>query len=587
MARTDNSAFTSVRQFLSAVSGYAVPYIRSADEFCAAFPPELIMDRIEDVEVRANILYATAGTRIEVARRTSKKSAGEQMKIALAEKLVAPEVVLELFSPDHRALYLDAPALWAFVVEKRFWAAQSGPSEAKAAKGMVALILEAALKVELVNPEEIVRAIGFLSFFEKESKHKMVDSFEAFTNAEPGKGFDFLLGRYTPLVMVETIALDLIWDRVVHPLIAVRSGLSLEAEPHVRSDELAESSSPQSTIAQVNASASSPSSSQGSSPLAQSASTGNSVKREATSPVTGSVTRSNIPAGTPVSSVPPASRISSGPQTGHESEYKDPKGDEASALGSADADDMIVGDDDIIESGVPSDSAKASNPTLPSASSPLIAQVPRPKSDKRLHPTGDANVEMVVELASLSDPDVRAALRDEPTLEYAGIPSTRSKTDKALSRGGGANRSDPPSSSRASMTPMSSKTAVYDLLRSADAGLKLTNVDPSTFGIRNLMLAALEEIDPSSYGGAEQRYGEANRLDLGNVLCSEIESRSTKVSARLRQILGEIGCATNPSPSQSPPSIRPPPLPSPKAAQSNPGSSEPRVTRVPQAEKKG
>ena len=61
MAITDNPAFTSVRQFLSAVCGHVVPHLRSAAEFCVAFPPELIMDRIEDVEVRANILYATAG----------------------------------------------------------------------------------------------------------------------------------------------------------------------------------------------------------------------------------------------------------------------------------------------------------------------------------------------------------------------------------------------------------------------------------------------------------------------------------------------------------------------------------------------
>ncbi len=75
---------------------------------------------------------------------------------------------------------------------------------------------------------------------------------------------------------------------------------------------------------------------------------------------------------------------------------------------------------------------------------------------------------------------------------------------------------------------MSSKTAVYDILRSADGGLKLPNIDPSTCGIRNLMMAALEEIDPSSYRGARQRFGEANRLDLGNILCSEIDKRSTQ-----------------------------------------------------------
>ncbi len=542
MARIDNSASTSVRQFLSAVCGHAVPRIRSADEFCAAFAPELIMDRIEDAELRANILYATAGTRIEVARRTSKKAAGEQMKIALAEKLVAPEVVLELLSPDYRAQYLDGPDLWAFVVEKRFWETREGPSDAKAAKAMVAVILETALKVELVSPEEIVRAIGFQTFFESESKQKLVDSFEAFANAESGTGFDVLLGRYAPTVMVEGILLDVIWDRVIHPLIAVRNGLVL----------------PLSTPTQVNVSASGPSSSQVSPPSAsQSVSAGTLLKREATNPVAGSSTRPSVPAVAHVSSVPAASRISSGPQTNQESDHKDPKGDEASDLEDADADDgMVVGEDDII--------------------APTTLQVPRPQSDKRLHPTGDANVEMVVEVVSSSDPDVRAALRDEPKVDHASIAS--------VTRASGANQSGPPPS-RASMTPMSSKTAVYDLLRSADGGLKLPNIELASCGIRNLMVAALEEIDPSSYRGAQQQLGEANRLDLGNILCSEIEKRSTKVSARLRQILAGIGCATRTGASSSP-SIRPPPLPSSKAPQSNPSSSEQRISQVPQVGKK-
>lgn|GEM_PF-4236533 len=671
MARTDNPALTSVRQFLSAVCGHAVPHIRSADEFCAAFPPELIMDRVEDIEVRANILYATAGTRIEVARRTSKRSAGEQLKIALAEKLVAPEVVIELLSPDHRAQYLDGPDLWAFVVEKRFWETFDGPSEAKVAKGMLALILESALNIELVSPEEIVRAIGFPTFFEKESNQRLVDSFEAFTNAEPGKGFDFLLGRYTPVVMVESIALDVIWNHVIHPLIAVRNGLALEEEQHIRADELAEASShqPLSTPAQVNASATAPSSSPASSPSAPpSASTENLLKREATSPVTGSITRPSIPVGPHASSIPAASRLSSGSQSsqGQESDYRDPKGDEASDLEDADAEDMVdadaedmvVEEDDLILASVTSDPAetndamqhwtddgavpqnsasvvssasdatgehdenaverddqppKDSEPSSPDISvqvaksfapqrtasstppavSPPILQVPRPRSDKRLHPTGDANVEMAVELASLSDPDVRAALRDEPTLDHVSIPSTRGRSstgafvpDSEPSRAGGAIRSAPPASSRISMTPMSSKTAVCDLLRSADGGLKLTNIDPSTCGIRNLMIAALEEIDPSSYSGAQQRYGAADRLDLGNILCSEVDKRSTRISARLRQILGEIGCATKTGSSPSNSSARPPPLPYSKAPQSNPGSSEQRVIRVPQVEKK-
>lgn len=558
MARTDNAVFTTVQQFLSAVCGYAVPNIRSADEFCVAFPPELVMERIEDAELRANILYATAGTRIEVARRTSKESAGEQMKIALAEKLVAPEVVLELLSPDYRVQYLDGPKLWAFVIEKRSWETYDGPVEAKAAKGLVALILETALKIGLVSPEEVVRSISFVSFFEKESKPKLVDSFEAFADAQPGKGFDVLLARYSPIVMVESIALDVIWDRVIHPLIAVRHGL---------------------TPGQANTGASAPSVAQGSSQR---------------------------------SSVSAASRIGGGLQSKQEGDRNDPKGDEASDSESTDADDMVVGDDDIIAASVTSDSTEASGQSHRSTSSDADSsqisaksassapgtgsspniQVPRPKSDGRQHPTGDANIEMVVEHVSLSDPDIRAALREEPAVDSASAAATRSRTntgsfapESPLSRAVGANRSDPPAA-RPSMTPMSSKAAVYDLLRSGDNGLKLASIELATCRIHQLMIAALEEIDPSTYSGAHQRFSEANKLDLGNILCSEIESRNTRIAARLRQILGNIGCATKLASSSAPSSIRPPPLPASKSPQSNPGSSEQRISQVPQAEKK-
>ena len=562
MARIDNSAFSTVQQFLSAVCGYAVPNIRSADEFCVAFTPELIMERIEDAELRANILYATAGTRIEVARRTSKESAGEQMKIALAEKLVAPEVVLELLNPDYRVQYLDGPKLWAFVIEKRSWETYDGPGEAKAAKGLVALILETALKIGLVTPEEIVRSISFVSFFEKESKPRLVDSFEAFADAQPGKGFDVLLGRYSPIAMVESIALDVIWDRVIHPLVAVRNGL---------------------TPAQVDAGAAASSVAQGSSPSAPPSPTGSLSKKEGTTSVTGSIARPSVSAGAHVSSVPAASRIGGGPQSNQEGDSKDPKGHEASDQENADADDMVVGDDDII----------AAAPTAPGAGSSPNVQVPRPKSDGRQHPTGDANVEMVVEHVSLSDPDIRAALREEPAVDGANAASTRNRTntgsftpENGVSRAGGANRSDPPATSRPSATPMSSKAAVYDLLRSGDNGLKLANIDLATCRIHQLIIAALEEIDPSTYGGEHQRFAEANKLDLGNILCSEIEKRNTRISGRLRQILGNIGCATKITPSSAPSSIRPPPLPTSKSPQSNPSSSEQRISQVPQAEKK-
>jgi hypothetical protein len=553
------------------------------------------MQRIEDAELRANILYATAGTRIEVARRTSKDSAGEQMKIALAERLVAPEVVLELLSPEHRVQYLDAPALWTFVVEKRIWKSHDNPSDVKAAKGLVVLILDTALKLGLVSPEEIVRAINFTSFFEKESKQRLVDSFEAYANAEHGKGFEVLLGRYTPSVMVENIALDLIWDRVIHPLIAVRHELALEGAPPNGPDESAEKAqhSLESAPSRVNVSASATSSSQASlSTAPPSARPGSVLKREMTSPVTGGVPRASVPVGTHVSSVPPASRIGSGPQLSQESDNKDPKVDEASDQQGADADDIVVGDDDIIAATVMLDSTENSDLTH-GRMKDADSQAVRPKSDGRQHPTGDVNVEMVVEHVSLSDPDIRAALREEPTADNASVAGARSRVatgsiapDGALSRAGGANRADSTSTSRASMTPISIKTAVYDLLRSGDSGLKLANIDPSTCRIHQLMIAALEEIDPGSYAGANQRFSDANNLDLGNILCSEIDKRSTRISARLRQILANIGCATKIASSSAPTSIRPPPLPPSKSPQSNPGSSEQRISQVPPLDKK-
>lgn len=618
MNHATKSTLTGVQGFLSAVSEYCIPHIRSAHDFLEVFPPTMIMECVEDAEVRANILHATVGTRVEIGRKTSTRSAAEHLTIALSEGLAEPEVVLELLSADHRVTYFDATDLWPFIVETKFWEGDEADTVRIAnARNMFVIMLEAGLKYALVTSEEIVRAISFAKILEGESKVGLIQTIEALTIAGTEDRFKLLLERYTPKKIVSVVDLGLIWQNVIHPLIAVRRGLIGQGVDQGHSIPVAvEASEAIQPIAE-----SAKAITAGSSPIASS----QPFSRGSIS----SLSSMGSPLHTPIhgaraSSVPAASRSNnvSSPPT-KEEEPKDPKADEVSDATVSDADDdgMQVDDSELDDSGrissiVSEDSSKVETtqqeltepesteaPDIAAATSdsealcvqpseeapiqlvnrtssstfPAVRQPPRPSTNPRLHQTGSSDIEMLVEDGSMNDPEVIAALESEQrskAFRSTGDSEVAHISDDAFSQAGGMTKSDPrPREEEASITSVEGKTAVCMLLRSKEVGLKLGSIDMFDCQIRRVLLIALEEIDPALHRDAQKQYEKAENKDLGNVLCSDLEKRSPVAAIKLRALLVGIDCASAPEPLSHRPG-RPPPLPpQPKPTQSSRFSS--------------
>jgi hypothetical protein len=226
----EQQPLSDVQQFLAAVVGQAVEHVRSASQFFEVFTPSIIVDAIEgNVELRAQIVHVACDVRIEIARKSSPSAAKEYLAIALSEALVAPEVMLQVFTAEHQARYLDPFHIWSFIAEPSFLDPAQTGVDAPPAK-MLAVILAEALKHRLVTPEEIVRAIDFQTFFKSVSKLETIDTFVAFADAEPGTAFDVILAKYPPIKITQNVPHQTIWRKVVLPLIARRHQMSLDSD---------------------------------------------------------------------------------------------------------------------------------------------------------------------------------------------------------------------------------------------------------------------------------------------------------------------------------------------------------------------
>lgn len=636
MSETTESTFTGVQRFLSVVSGYAIPHIYQQGDFLVVFPPELIMELITDADLRAKILHQTMGTNLIVGAKKTATSAGEDLKIALEANVTIPEKVLELFGPDDRVRYLDHRDLWAFIVSEKFWETEDAhPMEKSPAKRTIALMLSTALELDLITPEELVEAIEFEVLLEKETKADLIHAVKLITIACSNDGYRILIGMYSPDRIVQLVPLQLIWEKVIHPLVAKRHGLVTDTQ-EVKSQTGSPSSRNFQEVVQPEIEdvlAKVPESSPIVSPTVAEA---DPKKRNLGSstfggPLAFSGRASSVPASrVSASSVAPA-------MFGKEGEPTDPKESKASDSSDSDVTDgiadiasennqttsneddetdnvddseLIQGEDSVekSESGheidvtvSASEASEDSRPdresvlpmvlrspsTLsttvasktPSSVFPAVRQPPRPSSDPRPLPTDDADIQVEVGYARQTDEDVLAALEEEDNrITPEPIPTGRPKrntgasqiSDEEFINAGGVTRSDSATiSEEPSITPVNDKVALCQLLRSKDTGLKLEGINPFESPTHHILVTAIEELDPGLFGDRRQEINESNNLDLGNILCSTLESRSPLSSIGLRALLVTIGCATKHQVTQKPvvSSGSPPPLPSTKTPQ--------------------
>lgn len=637
MSEATESTFTGVQRFLSVVCGYAVPHIYPQSDFLVAFPPELIMELITDAKLRAVILQKTIGTNLVVAEKKTPTSAGEDLKIAVDANVTTPERVLELFGPDDRVKYLDQQDLWTFVATGKFWELESElPKKPRDATKLIALMLSTALELDLLTPEELVSAIGFEVLLEKETKEGLIKAVKVLTKVGSDNGYRALIDIYSPDRIVELVSIQLIWEIVIHPLVAKRHGLVADAK-----EPKSQTGSPSSFQPVVQPEVpEAPVRIPESSPIASLAVLASDSKKKVLGPTFGSpLAFAGRASSVPASHVSPSSiaPVSSG----KEGAPTDPKESKASVSDDSDvtanvadevsgSDSVVtddgednVSDDELIQGGdepgvsKPEDeivvtvsipeadqvadlseasesdresvlplvlqtrsSSSASVVRSPSSSMPAVRLPPRPSSDPRPLPTGDAEVLVEVGYVRQEDEDVLAALEEEDTrvtpepIPTGGRPRKNTGTsqisDEAFINAGGVTRANSiTTSEEPSITPVNDKVALCQLLRSKDTGLKLEGINPFESQTHQILLTAIEELDPGLFGDRRQEINESNNLDLGNILCSTLESRSPISAISLRALLVTIGCATRHSVMQKPvvSSGSPPPLPSTKTPQ--------------------
>jgi len=195
---------------------------RTPEDFLRHFTCRAIMRSLEARPMeRARIVSQSTGVHEKVAHKMSPDASGESLQIALDEGVTTASAIVKLFTPDDKQRYLERHALWAFDIEGQPWKttpATKVPHDR--AKSYVAYILERALENLLVSHEEVVHAITVTKLAQCLPKEKLGSIIEASLKTSDKFTEEDLLGAVPPKDLVDYVALDYLWEKVVTPLIA-------------------------------------------------------------------------------------------------------------------------------------------------------------------------------------------------------------------------------------------------------------------------------------------------------------------------------------------------------------------------------
>ena len=158
-----SSLKTGAERFLAQALAHAQAQgFRTPDDFLRHFKPLDLMVALESAhELRAEILVKAAGVHQKIAIKKSTSSGAEDLRIAMEEGLTDASAILELFPPDERVRYLDAPRLWSFLVEDEFWSTLNAEANRERAIGRMTFTLENALHEDLLSLADIADGITF------------------------------------------------------------------------------------------------------------------------------------------------------------------------------------------------------------------------------------------------------------------------------------------------------------------------------------------------------------------------------------------------------------------------------------------
>ncbi|HKO51626.1 MAG TPA: hypothetical protein VJV79_28145 [Polyangiaceae bacterium] len=195
---------------------------RTPEDFLRHFPCRAIMRSLEARPMeRARIVSQSTGVHEKVAHKMSPDASGESLQIALDESVTTAAAIVKLFQPDDKQRYLERHALWAFDIEGQPWkTTPATKSTHDRAKSYVAYILDRALNNLLVSHEEVVHAITVTKLAQCLPKEKLGSIIEASLKTKDKFTEEDLLGAVPPRDLVEYVALDYLWEKVVTPLIA-------------------------------------------------------------------------------------------------------------------------------------------------------------------------------------------------------------------------------------------------------------------------------------------------------------------------------------------------------------------------------
>lgn len=208
---------------------------RTAGDFIRHFSPAMIMLGLEKrPALRAKILIAATGVREKIAAKKTAKSSGEDLQIALDERETDPETIVANIDPDDRVRYLDAVALWSYIIEPKFWEVSSDDRAAfERSKYFVAFLLDRALTDELLTHGDIIDAITVKTLAEllprKELELVIASSLRNGRSAKPFTDADFF-SDIPSTTMVDHIPLPLIWNQIIVPLVANAHGFTKQED---------------------------------------------------------------------------------------------------------------------------------------------------------------------------------------------------------------------------------------------------------------------------------------------------------------------------------------------------------------------
>jgi hypothetical protein len=139
--------------------------------------------------------------------------------------------VLELFEPDDRVRFLEAPALWSFVVDPRYGSSPTDPDELSRVQAFTEFVLATAMDQTLITGPDIIRAISVQTLVKHLPRETVAAVIETSIADREAISHASLLDQVTLEAICSHIPMNTIWEWVIGAKIAVPHGFASDNEP--------------------------------------------------------------------------------------------------------------------------------------------------------------------------------------------------------------------------------------------------------------------------------------------------------------------------------------------------------------------